>query len=991
MGVRWGTADLILEELLDGLSDAQKAAVTTRSPYVRVIAGAGAGKTETLTRRIAYLLLVEHAEPSSIVAFTFTEKAAQSMKSRIYHFIADKHGPTSRLGEMYVGTIHAYAKRILEDHPKYGNYELLDENKEVAFLSNHSWDMFQGPGRIARMGEFLRTFKMALDEMLGDAALEAGAPEFFKLKKKYEEKLEKHRLLTFGMSIKHAVEALRERPPAGVKHLFVDEYQDINRAQEEMIKLIGRGASVFVVGDPRQSIYQWRGSDERYFETFAEDFAPSETITITENRRSARSVVRAANRFAGGLAAKHPPMVAVREDDGLACLKEFADQEGEARWVADQVEALIASGALKYSDIGILMRSVRNYAEPLIQELKRRRVPFGLGGGIGLFRRDEVQAMARIFSWLADGGLWPAQAGARGGGMLEGDALLRSSLQFWRAAAGGVPEDAEERLRGIKDALYDRGAAAADAGMLPSASKPMVDATPKALPAPPPASTATSSPTFASKAAPEPSAGAQRGRARGYANYTQLYHAILNALDFKSLDYQDPNDAAVMANLGKFHVLLTDYESESRRNGGRPGWRSALRGLNWFMRTYAEGAYEEQPADDVRGVDAVKVMTVHQAKGLEWPVVFVMGVAKDRFPLPVERWARRRGAWQGEEGGGGGGGGNGWMGVPRGMFDAKRYEGSIDEEKRLFYVAMTRARDILVITGAGRSRSEFVESIEWDLEHVDDLKAAMERRKIAVRVPPRAEEMQSFAAGELIRYTICPHMYLLGNVWGFQPELDVAIGFGNGLHYCLKRAAEEVKAGRDPVVAVRDAVDRCFHVPFADDRTAETFRNSAMGILERFAATHVRDLQRIEEAEYRIEYPMENATVTGRVDVIMRDGGVREVREYKTSDEVVTPEELAVQIRIYALGLEGVGKPVGRASAAYLKEGRVDEVGIGRGELEEAKGVVSRCVRGIVGRRFAPSPMGGVGETMRRDEYGSGGEEKNCRRCDQRGICRWSL
>lgn len=919
------------DRILEGLSPDQKKAVESAFKYIRVIAGAGAGKTETLTRRVAYLLLVEGAEPSSIVAFTFTDKAAASMKSRIYRYIAALGGPTNRLGEMYVGTIHSYAKRILDDHPKYGNYSLLDENREVAFLSNHSWDMFQGEGRIRRMGEFLSTFKMALDEMLDDRELEARAPEFHRLKKKYEDKLEGHRLLTFGMSIKLAVEALREKAPPGVKHLFVDEYQDINRAQEEMIKLIGREASVFVVGDPRQSIYQWRGSDERFFETFPQTFSPSDMAEIKENRRSAASIVRAANQFAKGFEVRHADMEEHRKESGLTGLREFADARSEARWVADQIEALIAGG-LRRSDIGVMMRSVRNYAGPLITELKARKITHSIGGGIGLFRRDEVQAMARIFSWLTEGGSWPAQLNGRGA-QLTGEELLTSGLALWASAVGGSSTGAggraipswERELRLIKGALYAT-TAARDAG-----------------------------------------------NRHGYSNYTRLYHDILNALGFKSLDYRDENDAAVMANLGKFHVLLTDFEAESRRNGKRQSWGSSLRGLNWFMRTYAANAYEEQPAEEVRGVDAVKVMTVHQAKGLEWPVVFVIGASRDRFPLPVERWAQGRG--------------RGWMDVPRDMFDAARYDGSLEEERRLFYVAMTRARDVLVLTGVtgadGRGRSEFVAAVDGCLERVGALKDAMDARGIALRAPERGEEMQTFAAGDLIRYSRCPHMYLLGKVWGYQPELDEAIGFGNGLHYCLKRAADAVKAGKDPVDAVREAVDACFFVPFADERAAETFRDSAREMLERFAGAHGGDLAKIEESEYRIEYPVENATVTGRVDVIMREGGVREVREYKTSDEVVTPEELAVQIRMYALGLEGVGKPVGRASAAYLKEGRVDRVGISGEELEGAKRLVGRCVRGIVGREFKPVE-GELGAEDSNRKY----PEKSCQRCDQRNICR---
>jgi len=132
------------------LSDEQRNAVLSDSRYTRVIAGAGAGKTETLTRRIAYLLLVENVEPASIVAFTFTEKAAQSMKSRIYQRVEQIAGSSvaAKLGEMYIGTIHAYTKRILEDYFNFGNHGVLDDNQEIAFLMRHGWSLrIRGYGR----------------------------------------------------------------------------------------------------------------------------------------------------------------------------------------------------------------------------------------------------------------------------------------------------------------------------------------------------------------------------------------------------------------------------------------------------------------------------------------------------------------------------------------------------------------------------------------------------------------------------------------------------------------------------------------------------------------------------------------------------------------------------------------------------------------------------------------------------------------------------
>lgn len=136
------TSPRVVDTILDHpfpVSDEQKEPIISNAKYVRVIAGAGAGKTETITRRIAYLILFEGVEPSSIVAFTFTEKAAQSMKSRIYQRVEQIAGSaaTAKLGEMYVGTIHAYAKRVLDDYFGYGNWAVLDDNQEVAYLMRH--------------------------------------------------------------------------------------------------------------------------------------------------------------------------------------------------------------------------------------------------------------------------------------------------------------------------------------------------------------------------------------------------------------------------------------------------------------------------------------------------------------------------------------------------------------------------------------------------------------------------------------------------------------------------------------------------------------------------------------------------------------------------------------------------------------------------------------------------------------------------------------
>jgi DNA helicase-2/ATP-dependent DNA helicase PcrA len=902
--------DHLVKEILEKptrLSDDQAKAVLSKTNYNRIIAGAGAGKTETLTRRIAYLLLIERVEPSAIVAFTFTEKAAQSMKSRIYERVEQLVGSsgTAKLGEMYIGTIHAYAKRVLEDYFRKGNHSVLDENKEIAFLMRHGWNFGvyrKGESYSENCRSFLRTVNMTWDEMLNYNELQRRAPEFFGMLKGYEGLLEEHRQLTFGRMIYLAVQNLREAPDtlSHVKHLIVDEYQDINRAQQELIELVGRSGSIFVVGDPRQSIYQWRGSDERFFEDFTRRFPDTLTQPIRENRRSGRRIVQNANKFADSFERSNfESMEATRTDEDFIGMASLDTPEDEARWIADQVERLVREGNARFSDIGILVRSVSTSAGPLIDEFKERRIPYIVGGKVGLFKRDEAQAVGRIFAWFSEGGFWTPNPW-KWQEKVEGDDLITTGLRYWGySSAHGLPSDAESKIKEIRTKLYSRG---------------------------------------------------------GYYNFSELYHDVLNALGFSGLDYRDPNDATVMANLGRFNQLLTDYETAYRIGGRTMKWQSDLKNLCWFMNTYASTAYEEQPSDDIRGVEAVQVMTIHQAKGLEWPVVFLFSLVNSRFPPKLT----------GRE--------QFWWDVPRDMFDAERYEGSLEDERRLFYVAITRPRDVLVLScfekmGRNMGQCVFLNDVDEDL--MTPL-SGLNLPEVTINPSIMPEELQTFSAKELMDFNFCPHRYLLRDLWGYQPGLQPRLGYGNSLHHCLRVAGEMVRdEGFSPVSAVSTAVEEEFHMPFMGGEVLDTFRERARRTLVEFSRKYGDELSRIEEVEYRLEYPIMNATVMGKVDVVLRDEGAVEVWDYKTSEEAESFDETSLQLRLYTLGLKTLDKKVSGGAVAYLDTPEVKGVAMDNVLLGQAKDYAEWTVARITGRDFVPCP----------------GE--NCKRCDHAAVCRW--
>ncbi len=566
------------------LSETQRAAVLSQKRYVRVIAGAGAGKTETLTRRIVYLLLIEGVDPSSIVAFTFTEKAAQSMKNRIYQRVREygREDIAKRLGEMYIGTIHSFCLRTLEDKfssDGYGNHQVLDANREMAFLMRVGWRLgiHKNNGNYSKeCSDFLANVNAVYSEFMNLEIVKKASPEFYEKLMAYREILDDKKSLTFGRMIYDCVKKLEKHPEKMdyVKHLIVDEFQDIDAAQFKLIRIIGERASVFVVGDPRQSIYKWRGSNEEFFQNFGDEFGNGlvDFIEINENRRSVKKIVEFSNAFADTFEdVKYPHMVPTRTEEGDVRTVALADKYLEAEWVVEQINGLVKNG-FRYSDIAILLRSVNTSATPFLDEMKKRKIPFSVGGKVGLFKRDDAQAIGRLLAWLDEKGFWVEDPWS--GTQIEGEELLKTGIEHWKYAVDfHLPSDIETKLKEWKQSVLNGE----------------------------------------------------------YKTFKEVYYELLIVLGYKNLDFSKPLDAAIGANLGRVSVMIQDFEAARRITEKKnPHWKKDLHDLCWFMNSYAIKAYDEQSGDDTQKADTVQIMTVHQAKGLEWPVVFVSSLVTRR-------------------------------------------------------------------------------------------------------------------------------------------------------------------------------------------------------------------------------------------------------------------------------------------------------------------------------------------------------------------------
>lgn len=318
-----GTAIPVLE------GDAASA-VAHRGGHIQIIAAAGSGKTEVVSQRVSSLL-ADGEPPESIVAFTFTEKAAAELKERVRERVTARIGlaATDQLGRLFVGTIHAYCFRMLQTYvPRYETYTPLDANQLTNFLYQQSKfigikNLTPTDGAFKNLATFQRGIDVIENELIDVETLPAG--DFKTAVESYYAALDRHQFMSFGTQIVRAVEALADPAvhtavTAPLQHLVVDEYQDVNPAQERLIELLAKPsgtADLVVVGDDDQAIYQWRGSSVENIVTFADRYPGVAQFTLLTNRRSRPGIIEVANLFAESIPGRiDKQMLPFREADG---------------------------------------------------------------------------------------------------------------------------------------------------------------------------------------------------------------------------------------------------------------------------------------------------------------------------------------------------------------------------------------------------------------------------------------------------------------------------------------------------------------------------------------------------------------------------------------------------------------------------------------------------------------------------------------------------
>lgn len=845
----------------------QVRAIETIDRNLQIIACAGSGKTQVISERIVNILRTRAGDgvtPASIVAFTFTDKAAAELKDRIHRLCREQLGTDQGLGDMYIGTIHGFCLNLLQQPPLYRflKYQVLSEVHQRLFIDRNSRRSGLTTTPLLAGGNLRRWIDSKLYQQLLSIRLEAELDEaqipaeVDVALEQYRQLADNNRYLDYTTILFEALNALRTnnelRAKLGdrLRYVIVDEYQDVNPLQEQIIReLFHLCGNICVVGDDDQTIYQWRGSDVNNIITFADRYPDVETIPLNRNFRSSRAIVEAGRQFIERLptrllkAMESVDAQPTTRGDVLAL--EFTSLEEEAEWIATRIQRLRGTQyrdkpeadprGLTYSDMSVLLRSVRNDARPIVDALDAAGIPYIVSGMDGLFDTPEIQSVASVFAYLADfappGETPPTETAVRtalaGGGFGLTADHLDAAIAFLndRKARMGTRMDAELYLQ------------------------------------------------------------------RVYLDFLAVLGVREEAIDADTTNSR--TGEVVYYNLGKFSQVISDFEQINFHSQPDDLYTQFASFLHFQAPEYYPEGWEE---NGVGRPDAVQIMTVHKAKGMQWPVVFVPCLRHNRFPL------RRAG------------GRSVWHVLPdTAVANVNRYKGTEEDERRLFYVAVTRAERYLYCTWAPiptnqqqRRRSQFHRDLT-DNEHVLTRDPAQPLPPAETPRPRQEDITLALTFSELKYYFRCPYLFKLRFLYGFDTPVNRALGYGKSLHDALAEIHSESIQGRIPRIDdVPRLVDNHLHLPFANAAVRNNLERAAHEALTRYLSEHGRNLDKLEHVERMIELKLdEGVVVNGRIDLIRHtETGEVLIVDFK-SDERAQEEDITQrQLHVYAVGYE---------------------------------------------------------------------------------------
>lgn len=671
-------------DMLKGLTENQKKAVMSTEGDLEVIACAGAGKTKVITLRIINLIK-SGVKPENIVAITFTNKAAQEMRTRIFEAGEKYLGNTQGFASMYIGTIDSFCLNMLQEYvPKFAKFSILDDVQIKIFINRYLNDIgfkeieiskFHNlKGKIGQqISIYSNLITMLNENWYNHAYRDKWDEKYLNYVKNYKMCLYEHKTFDFSCLLREMIEQIDPNSDTNkgvisefgkiiydkVKYLIIDEYQDTNRQQEYMVSLFKKygDANLCIVGDPDQTIYQFRGSDESNILKFKNCYNVQNYIHLNQNFRSAKSIIdiaatgiehspHEADSYKRMIPGEIPDNV-LDYEEGDTVYASFDNFEKECDFIANRMTELHKVG-VPYNEMAILFRkrAKNHYGEKysflkeLSKVLQKHEIPYEIGGKNTLFETPECKAAKGIFEYLNAG---IAKKYTVGKETVYGF-FNHVSLSEYAHKEKIKLRDLWEKIRyDLEDRGLDR--------------------------------------------AIEFISNKKWGKVKyGNAlNLQEIYQKFIGYLSILNEDGENEKAESILHNLGKFSKVIGDFELQNFNNF--PSRKTSY--LISFLNKLAPDLYSEGLDDNAYlSGNGVKILTIHQSKGLEYTAVFIPTLVENIFPGKITNTK------------------------PNKLYSARelikedwianydKYDTTDESERKLFYVAVTRAKKYLFLTYA---------------------------------------------------------------------------------------------------------------------------------------------------------------------------------------------------------------------------------------------------------------------------------------------------
>jgi DNA helicase-2/ATP-dependent DNA helicase PcrA len=960
--------------LLDGLNTAQREAVVHGQGPLLIIAGAGTGKTKVITQRIAYLIEQKYAKPEEILAVTFTEKAANEMEERVDLLIPYSYSFVE------IHTFNSFGESVLRNYAiEIGyppDFRLLDDVEQTIFFREHLFKIplkyyrpLSAPTRYIRElltavkklkqegikpEKYLNYSQKSLKEAKNEVEKEEAEKHFeiANVYRAHQELLQKEGKIDFEDQVTLVVDLFKMRPSIlhlyqeKYKYILVDEFQDTNYIQFEMLKLMaGNHKNLTVVGDDDQSIFRFRGASLSNILNFSKTYNKVKKIVLTENYRSTQHILDTSYKL---IQHNNPDRLEVQEKINKKLISvsdakekslhmlQFDRLSHEADRVAEIIGEKIRTEGFQYSDIAILVRRNAD-ADTFLRALNMKGIPFRFSGSRGLYARDEIKILMSFIKALTD---------------------FEDSRSLFYLAISEIYNLDPYDLTVLSNYAQKKNDPLHRVFKRVSDGKDDLDLSKE--------SREIAKKIFQDLMYFVQIAGTKNA---GHVLYTFLERSGW----LKSLVEKEDIEAEIkIKNIRIFFDKVKNFSGLT----GDDSIHSFAQYLDLLQQVGDNPATAEAELEE----DAVHVITFHKAKGLEFPVVFMVGLVADRFP-----GRGRKGRIQIPD-----------KILPEGFPEGGQY---IHEERRLFYVGMTRAKKTLYLTWAqdyGLKRlkkvSPFVKealvltSIPGDVIRTTALE---EIRRFApkIRAPfpvyrPKRQGMLILSFYQVDDYLTCPLKYNLRHIVRIKPPVHHNLVFGRILHSTIHFYLKSLIMGKK--ISEKDLLkeykNRWVNEGFLSREHEEMRKAAGEKALCMFYARHKREGVIPQFLEKNFKWHMGKLGFSGRWDRVDYEDGeaviidfkATEVKDQKTADKKAKD---SLQMDVYVLSFQKTGdRPVREARLFFLESDIIGRAQKGEKEMENALNKIRTAESGIRSENYEAKP-----------------DWHHCSYCEFRTICPYSF